>query len=166
MNVPDVLLTRFKSAGVTSGSGYEGGTATSTSSQDTNATPGSRPGARGLGRPNRGVPNAQGAATMNTGLGTNSLGVRRGNPVAAAVRARLGGTFARKPGAVPGGLLGAGLGRLAGGLGGHYAGISPWVSGAAGALAGGALGGIHAYSSRVRHDDVLLPVHQAQRPGR
>jgi hypothetical protein len=68
-------------------------------------------------------------------------------------------------GALLGGLLGAGLGGLAGGVGGHVGGMNPWVTGAAGALGGGALGGIHTYAKRQRDDDEIMDSLRKLPPG-
>jgi hypothetical protein len=88
----DALLSLFKSADVTSRGGNAGGSTSSTSSQDaaqrpdnaTQAHGGTRVGAQGCNRGNVGL--AQDPAPA-TGLGTHSLGVPPGNPLAAAVRA-------------------------------------------------------------------------------
>jgi len=83
---PDAPRALFKGAGVGAGSGAASSAASPAASRDARRPPhgGTRVGARGCNRGNVGL--AQDPA-LATGLGTHSLGVPPGNPLAAAVRA-------------------------------------------------------------------------------
>ena len=86
---PDAPLALFKSADVSAGSGAASWGASPAASRNARRPPhgGTRVGAQGCNRGNVGL--AQDPA-LATGLGTHSPGVPPGNPLAAAVRGRLG----------------------------------------------------------------------------